>query len=38
MGEEFRGKGIHVALGPMMNPARVPQVCNEEFGALLTLC
>ncbi|CAA7266631.1 unnamed protein product [Cyclocybe aegerita] len=24
MGDEFRGKGIHVALGPMMNLARVP--------------
>ncbi|KAK1229387.1 hypothetical protein PQX77_007564 [Marasmius sp. AFHP31] len=24
MGQEFRGKGIHVALGPMMNIARAP--------------
>ncbi|KAH9922142.1 beta-glucosidase [Amylocystis lapponica] len=25
MGEEFRGKGVHVALGPMMNMGRVAQ-------------
>lgn len=24
MGAEFRGKGVHVALGPMMNLMRAP--------------
>lgn len=24
MGEEFRGKGVNVALGPMTNLARIP--------------
>ncbi|KAF9553682.1 glycoside hydrolase family 3 protein [Agrocybe pediades] len=35
MGREFKGKGVHVALGPMMNLARVPQGGRnwEGFGA-----
>jgi beta-glucosidase len=35
MGREFRGKGIHVALGPAMNLARAPAGGRlwESFGA-----
>ncbi|KAH6904390.1 cellulose-binding beta-glucosidase [Coprinopsis sp. MPI-PUGE-AT-0042] len=35
MGREFKGKGVHVALGPMMNIGRVPQGGRnwEGFGA-----
>uniref|UniRef100_A0A8H7Y5H2 beta-glucosidase n=1 Tax=Psilocybe cubensis TaxID=181762 RepID=A0A8H7Y5H2_PSICU len=35
LGAEFRGKGIHVALGPMMNLARVPAAGRnwEGFGS-----
>ena len=35
MGAEFRGKGVGVALGPVMNMARVPQWGRlwEGFGA-----
>ncbi|KAF8912865.1 beta-glucosidase [Gymnopilus junonius] len=35
LGAEFRGKGVHVALGPMMNLARVPAAGRnwEGFGA-----
>ena len=35
MGEEFKGKGVNVALGPMMNMGRVPQGGRnwEAFGA-----
>ena len=35
MGREFKGKGVHVALGPMMNMGRVPQGGRnwEGFGA-----
>ncbi|KAL5479045.1 hypothetical protein ACEPAI_2333 [Sanghuangporus weigelae] len=35
LGKEFRGKGVHVALGPMMNLGRVPQGGRnwEGFGA-----
>ncbi|KZS95892.1 glycoside hydrolase family 3 protein [Sistotremastrum niveocremeum HHB9708] len=35
MGQEFRGKGVHVALGPMMNLARAPAAGRnwEGFGA-----
>lgn len=35
MGEEFRGKGINVALGPMMNLGRISQGGRnwEGFGA-----
>ena len=25
MGEEFRGKGVNIALGPVMNMARAPE-------------
>ena len=34
MGKEFRGKGIEVALGPMMNLGRVPQVCGFSADVL----
>ena len=35
MGEEFKGKGVHVALGPMMNMGRIAQGGRnwEGFGA-----
>ena len=35
MGEEFRGKGVNIALGPMMNLGRVAQGGRnwEGFGA-----
>ncbi|KAF8649775.1 hypothetical protein AX16_005541 [Volvariella volvacea WC 439] len=35
LGAEFRGKGVHVALGPMMNIARAPAAGRnwEGFGA-----
>ncbi|KAL6307374.1 beta-glucosidase [Sparassis latifolia] len=35
MGQEFKGKGVHVALGPMMNMGRVQQAGRnwEGFGA-----
>ncbi|KAG8806565.1 hypothetical protein FRC19_007199, partial [Serendipita sp. 401] len=35
MGKEFRGKGVHIALGPMMNMARVVEGGRnfEGFGA-----
>ncbi|CAG7851315.1 Probable beta-glucosidase L; AltName: Full=Beta-D-glucoside glucohydrolase L; AltName: Full=Cellobiase L; AltName: Full=Gentiobiase L; Flags: Precursor [Serendipita indica DSM 11827] len=35
LGKEFRGKGVHIALGPMMNMARVPEGGRnfEGFGA-----
>jgi beta-glucosidase len=35
MGREFKGKGVHVALGPMMNLGRVAQGGRnwEGFGA-----
>ncbi|EIW74755.1 glycoside hydrolase family 3 protein [Coniophora puteana RWD-64-598 SS2] len=35
MGEEFKGKGVNIALGPMMNMGRVPQGGRnwEGFGA-----
>ena len=34
MGQEFRGKGVHVALGPAMNFARAPEAGRqwESFG------
>ena len=35
MGQEFKGKGANIALGPMMNMGRVPQGGRnwEGFGA-----
>ena len=35
IGEEFKGKGVNVGLGPMMNIARIPQAGRnwEGFGA-----
>ncbi|KAG8737692.1 hypothetical protein FRC12_017054 [Ceratobasidium sp. 428] len=35
MGAEFKGKGVHVALGPAMNIARAPAAGRnwESFGA-----
>ncbi|KAI0639272.1 beta-glucosidase [Trametes polyzona] len=33
MGEEFKGKGIHVALGPMMNIMRAPAAGRNWEGA-----
>jgi len=35
MGQQFKGKGVHIALGPGMNMARVPQAGRnwEGFGA-----
>ena len=35
MGREFKGKGVNVALGPMMNMGRVPEAGRnwEGFGA-----
>lgn len=35
MGREFKGKGVHIALGPMMNMGRTPQGGRnwEGFGA-----
>ena len=35
MGAEFKGKGVHIALGPMMNMGRVAQGGRnwEGFGA-----
>ena len=35
MGEEFRGKGVNIALGPVVCAIRLPAV-SEECGVLLT--
>ena len=38
MGSEFVGKGVHIALGPDVNIARVPQGVIIKGGKLCRLC
>lgn len=36
LGAEFRGKGVHVALGPMMNLVRAPAAGRNWEGYVFT--
>lgn len=37
MGEEFRAKGRHIALGPMMNLMRIPAAGRNWEGCALSI-